>query len=46
MTSMKIVHFSRPPASLVHLRPELFHPLALDVQFQEPPPFPPSLNDN
>lgn len=33
-TSMKIVKFSKPPTSLVHLRPKFFLPLTLNVQYQ------------
>ena len=53
MTSIKIVQFSRPPATLpVHLRPKLFHPLdrgrLISNELPPPPPPPPpsSLNDN
>ena len=45
MTSMKIVQFSRPLTSLVHLRPTFLHPLDLGrpISNEPSPPFP---NDN
>ena len=46
MTSMKIVQFSRPPTSLVHLRPKFFHSLDLGRPISnEPPPLFFSTND-
>ena len=49
MTSMKIAHISRPPTSLVHLRPKFFHPRDLgrptwNAPHPPPPPPPPSLH--
>ena len=38
MTSMKIVQFSRPPTSLVHLHPKFFHPLDLGRPISNEPP--------
>ena len=43
MTSMKIVHFSRPPTPLVHQRPKFFHPLDLGRPISTEPLSP---NDN